>query len=389
MTGSAVTSVVLPVLVFERTGSAAATGGLFAVRVVPYLLFGLIAGPVADRGDRRRLIIGGNLAEGLLVATIPIAAAFGVLTIVQVYAVAALSATAFVFSDAAVFGAVPALVGSERIAAANGALAALASIAEIAGPVIAGVLIAVIGAASAVTVGAVSFFVAAALVASIRSSFRTEASPREHVRIRVQLHKTMEFVRSKPVIGVLFAAGFANSFAFGAVLGLLVPYASTVLGLARGSGLVGILYGAGGVGSLLAGLGFARLFRVDRVSWLTPASLAASGLAAATLSLTRNWVFAAAVLVVFSATITMTIMTGITFRQIASPDGLRSSVNVIGRMISWGGQPFGAAVGAVVATLADVEATYAAAAMVMLAAAVGARAALMRHSTRPEQALLE
>ena len=385
MTGSAVTSVVLPVLVFERTGSAAATGGLFAVRVVPYLLFGLIAGPVADRGDRRRLIIGGNLAEGLLVATIPVAAAFGMLTTVQVYAVAALSATAFVFSDAAVFGAVPALVGSERIAAANGVLAALASTAEIAGPVLAGVLIAVIGAAAAVTVDAASFLVAAALVASIRSSFRTDASPPEHVRIGEQLHKTRQFVRSKPVIGVLFVAGFANSFAFGAVLGLLVPYASTVLGIARGSGFVGVLYGAGGVGSLLAGLGFARLFGVDRVSWLTPGSLTISGVAAGMLAFTQSWVFATVLLVVFSATITTTIMTGITYRQIASPDELRSSVNVIGRMIAWGGQPFGAAIGAVVATLVDVEASYAGAALVMLAAASGARVALRRDPAQPSQ----
>ena len=71
MVGSAVTMVVLPLVVFEATGSVTLTGALFAVRVVPYLLFGVIAGPVADRGNRRLLIIGGNVAEGVLVATIP------------------------------------------------------------------------------------------------------------------------------------------------------------------------------------------------------------------------------------------------------------------------------------------------------------------------------
>lgn len=78
--GSAVTGVVLPLVVYQITGSAAQTGALFALRVVPYLMFGLVAGPVADRGNRRRLIIGGNLIEGALVATIPIADLFGVLT---------------------------------------------------------------------------------------------------------------------------------------------------------------------------------------------------------------------------------------------------------------------------------------------------------------------
>ena len=111
LVGSAVTTVVLPLVVFEATGSVTQTGVLYAMRVVPYLLFGVIAGPLADQGNRRVLIIGGNLAQGLLVATIPLAQAFGVLTVAQVYVVGLLSATAFVFGDAAVFGAVPALVG--------------------------------------------------------------------------------------------------------------------------------------------------------------------------------------------------------------------------------------------------------------------------------------
>ena len=101
LVGSAVTTVVLPLVVYEATGSAAQTGLLFALRVVPYLLFGPIAGPIADRGNRRLLIIGGNVAEGVLAATIPLAHLLGVLTVAQIYAVGLLSATVFVFSDAA------------------------------------------------------------------------------------------------------------------------------------------------------------------------------------------------------------------------------------------------------------------------------------------------
>ena len=141
MLGSAITTVVLPLVVFDATGSVTQTGALFAVRVVPYLLFGVIAGPLADRGNRRFLIIGGNVAEGLLVATIPLAHVLGVLTVAQVYVVGLLSATAFVFSDAAVFGAVPALVGPDRLSRANGFLYAQASAAEVAGPVVGGLLV--------------------------------------------------------------------------------------------------------------------------------------------------------------------------------------------------------------------------------------------------------
>ena len=248
---------------------------------MPYLLFGLIAGPTADRGDRRKLIIGGNLVEGVLVGTIPLAAALGVLTIVQVYVVAVLSATAFVFSDAAVFGAVPALVGQERIAAANGVLAALASTADIAGPVLAGLLIAAVGAAPAVWVDSASFFVAAALIATIRSSFRTDDAHRDRPHVRDHLRRTVEFVRSRPVIGILFVAGFANSFAGGAVLGCSSP-----------TELRCSVSPAAAAGSVCSSVPAA-----SAACWPASASPACSG-------------------------------------PIASPDELRSSVNVIGRTIA-------------------------------------------------------
>lgn len=231
MLGSSVTTVVLPVIVYQATGSAALTGLLFALRVVPYLLFGLVAGPLADRGNRRRLIIGGNVTEGLLVATIPIAHLLGVLSIAQIYVVALLSATAFVFSDAAVFGAVPALVGPERLPAAHGLLSSMGSATEIAGPVIAGLLVASIGTTTAIWIDAASFLIAAAIQSRIRSSFRT-SEPEDVGTTRLVDHAraALRFIRSERTVATLLGAGFGNSLAFGTVLGLLVPYAVEQLG---------------------------------------------------------------------------------------------------------------------------------------------------------------
>ena len=384
MVGSAVTGVVLPLVVYQITGSAAQTGALFAFRVVPYLLFGLVAGPVADRGNRRRLIIGGNLIEGALVATIPIANLFGVLTIAQIYIVALLAATAFVFSDAAVFGAVPALVGPERLPAANGALSSLSSCSEIAGPVIAGLLAASIGAINAIWIDAASFFMAAGVLRSIRSTFREHgATPGPAISLRNTVGRAIRFIRGERTVATLLIAGFGNSFAFGTVLGLLVPYAVQALGAGADDSRIGLLYGALGVGSLIAGLVFARLFRPCRVRVLTPGSLAVSGAIVALLALNTRWVVALIAVAVFSWSITMTIMVGITYRQLAVPDDLRSSVNVIGRMTAWGGQPFGAATGATIAALADVPTAYAVAAAVMLVSSGGAIMALRTRRSTP------
>ena len=166
-------------------------------------------------------------------------------------------------------------------------------------------------------------------------------------------------------MATLIGVGFGNSFSFGAVLGLLVPYAVTELGLADRDARIGLLYGATGVGALVAGVVFGRLFRAERIRWLTPGSMLLSSTVAAALAVVSLWVPAAVLLVVFSWSISTTINAGITYRQLAAPDDLRSSVNVLGRMVSWGGQPFGAAIGAVVAGAAGVPVAYAGAAVVM------------------------
>lgn len=122
---------------------------------------------------------------------------------------------------------------------------------------------------------------------------------------------------------------------------------------------------------------------------LTPGSLAVSGTIVALLAVNTRWLVALIAIAVFSWSITMTIMVGITYRQLAAPDDLRSSVNVIGRMTAWGGQPFGAATGASIAALADVPTAYAVAAVVMLVASGGATAALRTGRSAPTRQPVE
>ncbi|MEO1059062.1 MAG: MFS transporter [Actinomycetota bacterium] len=379
MFGTAASTVVLPVLVYDVTGSAALTGLVFATRLVPYLLLGWIAGPVADRFSRRRLIIGGNLAEGLLVATIPVAAWLDVLTVGQVFAVALLSATAFVFSDAAVFGAVPALVHEERLASANGVLATLASAADIAGPVLAGVLIATIGPANALSIDAMTFLFAAAVQSTIRSNLRRGESSEAPRSIRRHLAAGLGFIRRQRTVFVLIVAGFANSLAIGCILGLLVPWSIEVLGYDRDDARLGLLYAAVGVGSLIAAVVFPRIFTADRVRLITPASLLWSAAASATLLVTTA-TLATASIAAFAFGIMLTITIGITYRQLVTPDELTSTVNTVGRTIAAGGQPLGAAIGAVIVASTSVSTAYVAATIVLGLTGVAAYIALRSPS---------
>ncbi len=333
VTGTAVSTVVLPIVVYQATHSPALTGGLFALRVIPYMLFGVVAGPVADRWNRRRLIIGGHIIEGLLVATIPIAHMLGVLSVAQVYIVGLLAATSFVFSDAAVFGAVPALVGTERLAAANGLLGSIVSASEIIGPALGGLLASAFGPTNAIWIDAASFFVAAGLEATIASNFRVGEPEPGGLQIRAQIKRAFGFVRANRSVGTLLLTGFGNSFGFGIVIGLLVPYAVQRLDLPDKGGRLGLLYSATGVGALVAGLMFARVFAPRRVKWMSPTTVLIAALSVTGLIIATNWIAAGVLLIVFAWANGVTVTSGITYRQLASPDDLRSSVNVFGRMI--------------------------------------------------------
>ena len=79
--GNAITLVALPILVFQLTGSPALTGLLTAVEALPYLVFGLPAGALADRWNRKRVLVTAWAASGIVMATIPAAASIGLLTI--------------------------------------------------------------------------------------------------------------------------------------------------------------------------------------------------------------------------------------------------------------------------------------------------------------------
>jgi MFS family permease len=146
MFGTAVSMVALPILMYQRSGSPVLTAALTAVDVVPYVVLGPLAGPLADRVSRRRLMVAGNCVCAAAMLSIPLTSQLGMLTVPQVYAVAVVTAVCFVFTDAADFGALPALAGRDRLVAAWSMLSGATAAVQAVGPGLGGVLIAVVGA---------------------------------------------------------------------------------------------------------------------------------------------------------------------------------------------------------------------------------------------------
>src|SRR5438552_4376944 len=82
--GTGITTVVLPVLVYGMTHSPAWVASLSLIESVPYLGFGLLAGAVADRMNRKKIMVGCDVSAALLLAAVPVTAAFHLLGIAQV-----------------------------------------------------------------------------------------------------------------------------------------------------------------------------------------------------------------------------------------------------------------------------------------------------------------
>ena len=375
--GSRITYVVAPMLVYQLTGSALGTGVLAGLQAVPYLLFGLIAGAIADRADRRRIMVGCNLLQTVVLATVPIASAAGVLTVGQVFVVALLSATLFVWFDAANFGALPLIAGRDRLVEANAAVSGASSLIAVVGPAVAGVLAATIGPANAIGLDAVSYGLSAIALLLVRKPFSTrhlEAASVEPVvrRLVADVREGLRFLWGHRLVRALTLLGFGISFTGGAVTGLTVVYGAQALDLPETGVRIGLLFSAAALGSLASSVLLPRLNRRYATGSITLAGLTAATVAVAALAFATTFIAALVFFFAWGAAQTLVIINAISLRQRVAPDHLQSRVNVSARMIAWGGMPFGAAVGGALAEVTSIQTTYLVMALgVAISAAIG------------------
>ncbi len=390
ITGTALTTVVLPIALYQRTGSAGLTALLAALQTVPYLLFGLFAGAIADRHDRRRIMLTADVLAALIVGSVPVADAFGVLTTPHLVVVAAGLATCFVWFDAANFGAVPSLVGRERVVRAASAMWTYDSLALIVAPAVGAVIATSATPSIALAIDAVSYLASALLIRGIRRPFSTHPNAAgtddtgdhvEHQTLRRTVAEGLHYLWEQRVLRALTLAGFGNSVSFGALLGLTVPYAVRQLGLSDHDARIGVLVAVGAVGALAAALALPRIAHGRTPPRVTTYALTGAAITMLALAFTTSFVVALPIWLLWQAGTELAILNGITYRQTTVPDELLSRVNVVARMVAWGGQPFGAALGGILATVASTR--VAIAVMVVPLVIAVATTARTLHRARP------
>ena len=228
--------------------SPAQMGVLSAVGSAAVLVVGVGAGMIADRIRRRPLMIGTDIARAIVLATVPLAAARGALHYWQLVVVSAVAGVLTVQFDVAYQSYLPSLLEKRDLLEGNRRLAMSASVAEILGPSLTGVLVQLITAPIAILVDAVSFVVSAVSVWAIRTP-EPEPQPHPHESLREEAVEGARVILAHPTLRALALRSITAFFSMGALFTLYVLYAMRVLHL--NTAAFGFMIALGGVGSLV------------------------------------------------------------------------------------------------------------------------------------------
>lgn len=274
--GSRITRTALPVMAVSSLAASPREAALLgALSYGPGAVVGLVAGGWVDRRRKRTLLVIADVVRALLVLTLPLAHAFGVLAMAHLYVVGGLVGAASALFYLTELSYLPELVPAEHLVDANGVSQATESVAEITGPAVAGALIRAVGAPLAVTLDALSYLWSASFLRGLPDATPAADGARGSIvgDLRIGLHALWR----DPLIRRLALSELGASIASGAFLGLYVLYALRELAL--GEALLGVVIGFGGVGALLGALLAPRLARVRGTAWLAPLCLISQGAA--------------------------------------------------------------------------------------------------------------
>ncbi|HSK05796.1 MAG TPA: MFS transporter [Kofleriaceae bacterium] len=230
-------------LVTELTGRPGAAAFIYAATVLPVFLASPIAGAVADRFDRRRILVIADLARVPMALLLCVAAWWGSVPL-AIAAVIALGVGAS-FYDPIASAATPNLVAPEDLASAQSLMGAVWGSMLMVGAGIGGLVAALLGRQAAFVIDAASFLVSAWLVAGIRRPLQQAGPPRHQ---RGALREAIRYIRATPIVSRLLLAKVGVSASNG-IVGLLPAFAH---GRFAGSGVAtGLLFAARGLGALI------------------------------------------------------------------------------------------------------------------------------------------
>ncbi|WP_267415471.1 MFS transporter [Bacillus sp. GC_Bacil_1] len=253
--GDSLYTFALPWIAYKLTGSAIIMSSLFAIGVLPIVLFGPIVGVVVDRFDRRKLMWVADAGCIILVSLIPLLYNLSVLQLWHLYTISFILAVLSMLFDVATITVIPQIAGPS-LTRANSAYQMVNQIASLAGPTLAGIIIALMGGINALWINAISFMatlVAVLLLPKLEKKKPTDRAKKPLQTIRNDMREGLKWLMNDRLNLALSLQAMVGNFGASAVLGGLMYYLLSTLNLsAEESGINYTLIGVGGLlGSII------------------------------------------------------------------------------------------------------------------------------------------
>ncbi|GAW51952.1 putative efflux transporter protein [Nocardioides sp. PD653] len=268
LTGTRVSMIALPWFVLTTTGSATKTGLVALAEMLPLVVLKVLGGPVIDRVGARRVAITCDLLSVLAVGAIPLLHESGWLPFPLFLLLVALAGALRGPGDAAKAALTPAVVAEAGVPMerATGLHSTIERTSGLLGAAIAGGLVAVVGAADALVVDAVSFGLSAAVLAWATTSLRrpvASVGEEPEVPYRARLREGWTFLRGDRVLlGIAVMVALTNLLDLAYATVLVPVWAAETTGSAATVGLVFATFGgAAAIGAMCAAAWAARLPR--------------------------------------------------------------------------------------------------------------------------------
>src|SRR5215471_6039045 len=251
--GDGLRTLAIPLLVYHITGSPLSLGVTYALEFLPFALFGPIGGALADRIDRRRLMLLCDFIRFSVIALFAIAYARGVLTLPWLYAGIALIATCAAFFVGGQSPSIPYLLGKQRAAPAVAALIAAEQGANLIVPPVGGALFALVGPLPALAINAFTYLTSQLSLYALPTLGPDEPGRMPNLReLVVDVSEGFSIVLADAAMrAVALLSGALNFFGIMAFVAI-IPFLERDLGASTTQ--VGLAFGVIAFGSMIGSL---------------------------------------------------------------------------------------------------------------------------------------
>jgi MFS family permease len=268
--GSALTGLILPLLAITTLhASTKEVGTMKATAAIAVMLASIPAGVFVDRTGKRSMMIACDAARGLVLASVPAFALFHALSMTHLYVVAVLSGVLGLVFGIAYHAYYPSVVRTEKLPEANSKMASTEAFARVSGPGLAGGMISLTGAATAVLADALSFLASVASLLMIRAPEPARAASSRRPPMRTEAREGFRLVVADRVLTATAVTVVASVGCLSMTDAVFVYF--LVHDLHMSTGYIGVIFAIGEAGGLCAAILASRIIRkvgTARIMWV-------------------------------------------------------------------------------------------------------------------------